>query len=74
MCTLWRERGVLIRMYRDHNPPHFHISTKDGEAQILLSDFSLLAGRVARRDFEPALAWARANSAVLWAEWERLNG
>lgn len=74
MGTLWRYRGVLIRMYRDHNPPHFHISTKNGEAQVALTDFSLMNGRVDRRDFDLAVKWARANASSLWTEWNRLNG
>lgn len=74
MGTLYRERGVLVRMYRDHNPPHFHISTNDGEAQVSLADLRVIRGRIATRDLTIALAWARQNYSFLLSEWDRLNG
>jgi len=61
-------------MYRDHNPPHFHISSPTGEAQVRLSDLAILRGRIARRDYELAMGWARENLDLLHAEWNRLNG
>jgi hypothetical protein len=46
-------------MYRDHNLPHFHISTTGGEAQVSLATLSIIRGQVAGRDYELAMKWAR---------------
>jgi hypothetical protein len=61
-------------MYRDHNPPHFHISTTGGEAQVSLADLTVIRGGVSKRDFELAIAWVRKNMDLMYAEWDRLNG
>jgi hypothetical protein len=75
MVTLHAVGRVRIRMFDgDHNPPHFHIWTPDGDAQVLLSDLTLLRGTVGPRDYELAMRWARSNIAYLWSEWERRNG
>ena len=34
MSTLHRIGRVQIRMFHDHNPPHFHIWTPDGDMQV----------------------------------------
>jgi hypothetical protein len=76
MPTLVRLDGVLIRMFfGDHYPPHFHVWTAgNGEAQIRLSDLSVMRGDVRKQELELALAWARANMDFLKSEWDRLNG
>lgn len=52
MPTIVEIGSIQIRLYaKDHLPPHFHISTPDGEAMVLLSDLSLLKGRIRQRDF-----------------------
>lgn len=74
MGTLYRGEGVLIRMYRDHNPPHCHISTPDGEAQVSLPDLQIIRGKVGRRQERVAMRWIRENLDSVLAEWNRLNG
>ena len=75
MPTIVEIGSVQIRLYaKDHLPPHFHISTPDGEALVLLSDLSLLKGRIRRRDFEIGRQWASDNRELLENEWTRLNG
>ena len=75
MVTLYTEGRVRIRMFNgDHNPPHFHIWTPDGDAQVLLADLSVLRGSVSTRDYELAMRWARSNIEFLRSEWERRNG
>jgi hypothetical protein len=72
--TLYRGDGVLIRMYQDHNPPHCHISTTDGEVQISLVDLSVMRGKVAPRHYRIGMTLIRENLDSLREEWKRLNG
>lgn len=75
MPTIVEIGSIQIRLYaKDHLPPHFHISTPDGEAMVLLSDLSLLKGRIRQRDFETCRRWAMENRELLKNEWDRLNG
>jgi hypothetical protein len=59
--------------FADHPPPHFHVLGRDGAAQIMIETLEVIAvsGRV---DLREALAWAQANSAILWEHWNRLSG
>jgi hypothetical protein len=62
MLTLAWLGVIQIRLYaKDHMPPHFHISTPDGEAMTLISDLSLLKGRLRRRELETVRRWATEN-------------
>jgi hypothetical protein len=62
MPTIARFGKILIRIFADdHHPPHFHIVTPDHEVTVLISDFSILAGRIDRRSLDVALEWAREN-------------
>ena len=75
MSTLHRIGRVQIRMFYDHNPPHFHIWTPDSEVQVSLRDLTLLrGGPMHKGDYELAMEWARANIDFLWQEWNRRNG
>ena len=59
----------------DHMPPHFHVLTPDGDAQVRLDSLELIRGALRRSDLETAIDWASdtANWQKLWAEWRRLN-
>lgn len=75
MATLVRLGRAYIRMFaNDHYPPHFHIWTPDGEAMVLLEDFSLMRGVVRRDELKMVQEWARKNRDMLDMEWRRLNG
>ena len=75
MPTLVRiGRMRLVMFFRDHMPPHFHVSTPDGDAQIALADLSIINGQLRTSELEAVRRWARANIEFLEAEWERLNG
>lgn len=75
MPTLVEIGNVQIRLYaKDHLPPHFHISTPDGEAIVLLADLSVLKGRIRRKDLELGRQWAAEHRELLEDEWNRLNG
>lgn len=59
----------------DHAPPHFHIRTTDGEAQVRINSLEVMRGDINRADLEAAIGWARqpANREALMIEWMRLN-
>ena len=57
----------------DHNPPHFHVRTPNGKALVRISDLTLIAGTIDRRDLDKALTWARHNRKALEDAWLRFN-
>ena len=66
---------ILIRVFaRDHVPPHFHITTPDGDAQVSVPGLVLLNGRIRRGDLELALRWAVPNQNLINELWDQLNG
>ena len=75
MPTLHATANWKITMYfRDHDPPHFHIRTKDRrEAQVRLADFTVIAGAVPNATLKAALRWATENRALLLAKWLDLH-
>lgn len=74
MPTIVELGSIQIRVYpRDHQPPHFHISTPDGEAMILIADLSVLKGRIRRSDLKTALGWARENRSLIEDAWKSQN-
>lgn len=77
MPTLYLVRSsVAIQMYPDnHNPPHFHLVGPDFEIMVRLDNLDVLegSGKIARRIFQDAIAWAEANKEELYREWVRLN-
>lgn len=74
MPTLATLGSLRIRLFADdHNPPHFHAVTPDGEVLIAIFDLAVMAGRIDRRSLDIALVWARENRALLETEWRRIN-
>ena len=65
---------VILMFFRDHNPPHFHVRTTEGEAQMKIDDLTLMEGRVDRRAAAEARAWARGNRVLLERRWRELSG
>lgn len=75
MPTITRLRNATITMYAaDHQPPHFHVRTRDGrEALVVIATMSVLSGSIARRELAEAIEWAKANTETLTAKWQELN-
>jgi hypothetical protein len=63
----------IAMFFADHHPPHFHVLSRDGAAQVAIDTLEVIAmsGRV---DLREALEWAAANRALLWAKWEEYSG
>ena len=67
-----RVYGIVVYMYwRDHAPPHFHAIYAGEEAQILISDGTILAGSIPRRAANLVKEWAQLHHAELVANWDR---
>ncbi|HEV7690976.1 MAG TPA: DUF4160 domain-containing protein [Hyphomonadaceae bacterium] len=74
MPRIARFRSTEIAMYfADHPPPHFHVLGRDGQAQVAIEDFRVIA-RSGRVDLHEALAWAAEHREELVAQWEELSG
>ncbi|MGO8831458.1 MAG: DUF4160 domain-containing protein [Roseiarcus sp.] len=56
-------------------PPHFHVRTPDGNAQIRLDTLEIMRGTLDRKDLAAVREWADepGSRAALWVEWRRLN-
>lgn len=66
--------NIIIRVYaNDHLPPHFHVITPDADALVEISSLKILRGTLARKAERLAMDWARANRALIAAEWNRTN-
>jgi hypothetical protein len=63
----------IAMFFADHNPPHFHVLGRDGQAQVRIDDLTVMAmsGRV---DLREALGWAGENKTLLWERWNALSG
>lgn len=75
MPTITRLSNCTITMYAaDHQPPHFHVRTRDGrEALVVIATLEVLSGSIRRSELVEAMAWAAANEAALAAKWKELN-
>lgn len=73
MPTVYRFGRGKIKIFHDHNPPHFHIWTPEGDMQVSLLDLSPMNGRIDKGEYELAMTWVRGNIELLWQEWNRLN-
>jgi hypothetical protein len=70
--TLKRFANCKIAIYADdHMPPHFHIEGRGFRALVAIDTLEVRAGTVVKA--AEAMAWARDNTALLLAEWNRLN-
>jgi hypothetical protein len=72
MPTIRRFDNCKVCIYADdHLPPHFHVEGRGFCVIVEIETMVVRAGNAARA--RQAMAWARANVALLRAEWARLN-
>ena len=59
--------------FDDHNPPHFHVVGRDGQAQIRIDTLEIIvsSGKV---DLREALNWAAKNKDLLEDAWQSYSG
>lgn len=74
MPTVYAETNWKITMYAfDHNPPHFHVVTPDGEAQVRIDDLEVLRTSLPDRAIRDAVGWAASHKDVLSIKWIELH-
>jgi hypothetical protein len=74
MTTIQRFGSLRLAVFRDHNPPHFHLLGPGCSVSVDLRTFKILEGRPLPAGTADAIDWARANSDLLWKCWNELNG
>ncbi len=63
--------GIAIYMYwQDHAPPHFHAFYASDEAQLRISDGSVMRGSLPRTALGLVEEWARLHRDELMDNWE----
>lgn len=74
MPTVHRFAGCKIQIYADdHFPPHFHLVGRGWRCSVDMDMLTIMAGSAPRREFDEAIAWARANRNLLAAKWSEFN-
>lgn len=74
MPEISRFFGIVIRMYfLDHEPPHFHASYAEFQAQIRIQPVGLISGSLPPRALALVVEWATLHQAELHENWRRLH-
>jgi hypothetical protein len=64
--------GIVIRMYyREHQPPHFHATYSEHEAQIAISTLEPIIGMLPARALRLVRQWGSLHQAELEDNWEK---
>ena len=72
--TLKRFDRCKITVYADdHGAPHFHVAGPGFRLVVEMGSLKVLRGSARREDVVDALAWAAEHTALLLAEWRKLN-
>jgi hypothetical protein len=66
---------IYVYARGEHPPPRFHVRGPNSRCSIDLATLEIIKGHCDRKDLKEARDWAAIpeNSAVLIAEWRRLN-
>lgn len=64
--------GIFIYMYyNEHNPPHFHAWYNEFSAQVRISDFVVMEGKLPPRVIGMVIEWATLHQNELNENWIR---
>ena len=64
--------GIVISMYFDeHDPPHFHATYAEYEAQVSIDSLDVLRGRLPPRAARQVRKWGALHQLELSENWER---
>jgi hypothetical protein len=75
MTRLHHNRNWKIEVFgREHGVPHFHLHWPDGRASISIETLEVIIGNPPASILAEARSWARDNRALVWGEWQKLNG
>jgi len=74
MPTIQRFGAAKLCIYADdHHPPHFHVVGPDFQVLVRIVDLVVFQGGARPNQIAEAMAWARANRAMLLRKWTELN-
>jgi len=66
--------GIIIAMYyNDHNPPHFHVLYNEYDAEIEISNLTILEGKLPPRVLGLVMEWADLHKKELIDDWNLLQ-
>ena len=69
MPTIRAFYGILIRMFNDHPPPHFHTRYAEFEATIEIATLNVLEGNLPGRALNLVREWAMMHREELLDDW-----
>jgi Domain of unknown function (DUF4160) len=61
--------AIITMNFREHNPPHFHVTYGDDEALIGINDLRTLEGKLPKRIKAAVLEWADEHRQELIVNW-----
>jgi len=72
MPEISRFLGIVIRMYfKDHNPPHFHVSYEKYEATIDIKNLGIISGSLPPKVLALVVEWASFHAEELLDNWSK---
>ena len=74
MPELCRFYGIVIRIrYRDHPPPHIHVTYGEHQASIGIDPPVVIAGRLPARALGLVIEWATLRQEQLHLAWHQVQ-
>ena len=74
MPEISRFYGIVIQMfYKNHEPPHIHITHNEYKAKVSIKELKLLSGEFPRRGLQLILDWIELHKEELLKEWELMK-
>lgn len=74
MPQISRFFGIIISMYYDeHNPPHFHATYGEYNAEIDIYKLSIIVGKLPSRALGLVIEWAAIHQKELIENWKRIE-
>jgi len=74
MPELSRFLGITISMYfKDHSPPHFHVTYNDYRALISISELKVLEGHLPSRILGLVIEWGDLHKNELMQNWDTMK-
>ena len=77
MPTLLKLFGLIFRIYtRDHQPPHVHVISQEGEAIFIINQEVTLKDNkgMKPKDVSLAVSILEENKEIILEEWNKLHG
>jgi hypothetical protein len=73
MPTISMFYGLVIRMFYEHGPPHFHVTYQGYDAVIEIRTLEIKLGRLPRRALNLVIEWAELHHDELRANWKLIE-